>query len=398
MLVVRRLLLLMVLWAAPASAAEPAIQWKTWSDALFARARAEHRYVLLDLGAVWCHWCHVMEDVTYRDPEVARLVGERFIAVRADQDADPDLSRRYEDWGWPATIVFAPDGSEIVKRRGYLPPAAMASLLQAIVDDPSPGPSVRPQKPWRASERTRLPAAARHELEQFFAAQFDRRWAGWGTIHKYLDGEAIEYALSDPRYRQMALRTLDAALALIDPVWGGMYQYSDAVDWKSPHYEKIMRVQTQAIDLYAGLYAGLSTSARDPRYLAAARAVGRYLRDFLTSPEGAFYTSQDADVDATTTGKVFYALPDAGRRKLGLPRIDTHIYPRENGWAIHAFARLYAATHEPDWLDRARRGFSRSPRWSPHARDWRSSATCTIRRVPGFRWRRFARWRRCLRE
>lgn len=367
-LLVRRLLLLIAwagaLWAAPARAGAPAIHFESWSDALFARARTEHRYVLLDLGAVWCHWCHVMEDVTYRDPEVARLVGERFIAVRADQDADPDLSRRYEDWGWPATIVFAPDGSEIVKRRGYLPPAAMASLLQAIVDDPSPGPSVQPQRPWRASDRTRLTAAARHELERFFAAQFDTRWAGWGTIHKYLDGEAIEYALTDSRYRVMARRTLDAALALIDPVWGGMYQYSDAVDWRSPHYEKIMRVQTQAIDLYmlytlytgSRLAAGTPGSAqRDPRYLAAACAIGRYLSQFLTSPEGAFYTSQDADIDDRTPGRTFYALDDAGRRKLGLPRIDTHIYPRENGWAIHAFARLFAATHEPAWLDRARR-------------------------------------------
>src|SRR5437868_6551455 len=143
--------------AAPAVAAEsaPKVPFESWSDDLFARARAEHRFVLLDLAAVWCHWCHVMEETTYRDPAVVALVGARFIAVRADQDADPELSRRYEDWGWPATIVFAPDGSELVKRRGYLPPAAMASLLQAIVDDPSPGPSVRPEPVWKPSALAR---------------------------------------------------------------------------------------------------------------------------------------------------------------------------------------------------------------------------------------------------
>ena len=350
----KRLLLFVALcgasWSAPARATEPAIHFESWSDAIFVRARAEHRYVLLDLGAVWCHWCHVMDQTTYQDPAVARLVGERFIAVRADQDADPDLSRRYENWGWPATIVFAPDGSEIVKRRGYFEPAAFASLLQAIIDDPSPGPSVLPVKQWRASDRTHLTAAARSKLETFFAAKFDQRWAGWGTIQKYLDGEAIEYALTDSRYRAMGRRTLDAALALIDPVWGGMYQDSDGVDWKSPHYEKIMQVQTQAIDLYAQ-YAGL----HEPQYLAAARAIGRYLSNFLTSPEGAFYTSQDADVDEKITGKIYYAQDDAGRRKLGMSRIDTHVYPRENGWVIGSFARLYAATHEADWLDRARR-------------------------------------------
>jgi uncharacterized protein YyaL (SSP411 family) len=348
---VKRLVLVLfaALWSAPVGAAQPAIHFESWSDALFTRARAEHRYVLLDLGAVWCHWCHVMEDVTYRDPDVARLVDQRFIAVRADQDADPDLSRRYEDWGWPATIVFAPDGSEIVKRRGYLPPPQMAALLQAIIDDPSPGPSVQPVKPWQPSTRTQLLPAVRQTLDKTFTGLFDAPNAGWGTIHKYLDGEAIGYALGEPRYRELAYRTLDAALLLIDPVWGGMYQYSDEVNWRSPHYEKIMFVQTQAIAMY--------TAARDhdPRYLEAARAIGRYLRERLTGPDGTFYVSQDADLDAKTTGKVFYAQDDAGRRKLGTPRIDSHVYPRENGWAIAAFARLYGATHDADWLARARR-------------------------------------------
>ncbi|HEY0195003.1 MAG TPA: DUF255 domain-containing protein [Kofleriaceae bacterium] len=344
----RLLLVLCALWAAPSRAAAP-VHFETWSDAVFARAKAEHRYVLLDLGAVWCHWCHVMEDVTYQDPEVARLLGDRFIAVRADQDADPDLSRRYEDWGWPATIVFAPDGSEIVKRRGYLPPAQMAALLAAIIADPTPGPSVQPDRPWRASAQTVIAPAARAAIDQTFRELFDQRWAGWGTIHKYLDAEAIDYALATPRYRELAYRTLDAGLRLIDPVWGGMYQYSDEVDWKSPHYEKIMAVQTGAISLY------LSARDHDPRYLAAARAIAGYLRDHLTGPDGALYTSQDADLDARTPGKAFYALDDAGRRKLGAPRVDTHVYPRENGWAIAAFAKLYAATHDADWLARARR-------------------------------------------
>ena len=102
--------------------------------------------MLLDLGAVWCHWCHVMEEITYRDPEVIRLIGERYIAVSVDQDSRPDLSNRYEDYGWPATIVFDADGNEIVKRQGYIPPRPMASMLQAIIDDPTPGPSVLPEE------------------------------------------------------------------------------------------------------------------------------------------------------------------------------------------------------------------------------------------------------------
>ena len=83
-----------------------------------------------------------MEEITYRDPKVIALIKQRYIAVRVDQDARPDLSNRYEDYGWPATVVFNADGSEIVKRQGYIPPKPMASMLQAIIDDPSPGPSI----------------------------------------------------------------------------------------------------------------------------------------------------------------------------------------------------------------------------------------------------------------
>ena len=116
--------------AKPIANGAAAIKWQNWDPALFARARSEHRYVILDLQAIWCHWCHVMDEVTYRDAAVAQLIGDHYIAVRVDQDADPALSSRYEDYGWPATIVFAPDGTEIVKRQGYIPPTLMTALLQ----------------------------------------------------------------------------------------------------------------------------------------------------------------------------------------------------------------------------------------------------------------------------
>ena len=128
---------------------------------LCAGAKEDNRFVLLDLGAVWCHWCHVMEDVTYRDPEVMRLLRSRYIAVRVDQDARPDLSNRYEDYGWPATIVFNADGSEIVKRQGYIPPRPMASMLQAIIDDPTPGPSVLPEEKIDCGQQ-RIPVSREH--------------------------------------------------------------------------------------------------------------------------------------------------------------------------------------------------------------------------------------------
>jgi uncharacterized protein YyaL (SSP411 family) len=125
--------------AASASAAPaPAIEWLRSEDAAFAKARAGKRFVLLDLEAVWCHWCHVMDEKTYADPAVIREVNAHYVALRIDQDARPDIAQRYGDYGWPATIFFAADGTEIVKKRGYIPADGFAHLLRVIVEDPSP--------------------------------------------------------------------------------------------------------------------------------------------------------------------------------------------------------------------------------------------------------------------
>src|SRR5450631_3160124 len=148
---------LFVCMMASAAQAGTSIAWQTtWSDALFAQAAREHRFVLLDLHAVWCHWCHVMDESTYADARVRQLIDRNYVAVRVDADSDRDLTSRYGNWGWPATVVLTPDGTEIVKRRGYIPPQQMTSLLQAIVDDPSPGPSVRAAAPLGTSHTNRL--------------------------------------------------------------------------------------------------------------------------------------------------------------------------------------------------------------------------------------------------
>ena len=351
----RRFLFLLLFATLTAGAAEKSeIQWRPWSDNLFAQAKRESRFVLLDLEAVWCHWCHVMDDKTYRDPEVVKLIRARYIAVKVDQDANPDLSNRYEDYGWPATVVFAPDGSEIVKRRGYLPPEAMSSMLQSIINDPSPGPSVRAALPVQPAVSTDLTVAQRKTLIENYLDAYDRDNAGWGTVHKFIQPQTMEYALTkakegDEAAAKMARATLDAALNLMDPVWGGMYQYSDEVNWKSPHFEKIMSIQADDLRLYSLAYALFN----EPRYLQAARDIERYLVNFLTSPDGAFYTSQNADVNMEIDGKKYYPLDDAERRKLGMPRIDTHVYARENGWAIRGLTALYDVTGDARVLERA---------------------------------------------
>src|SRR5476651_1742715 len=123
----RRLLLLLAFAGTTANAAESKLSWEGWSPAAFARAKQEKKYVLLDLHAVWCHWCHVMDEKTYSDPKVIALIRSNYIAVGVDQDSRPDLANRYENYGWPATVIFSGDGGEIAKRRGFIPPVEMAA-------------------------------------------------------------------------------------------------------------------------------------------------------------------------------------------------------------------------------------------------------------------------------
>jgi len=339
--------------ASPA-AADSKVAWRDFSDAVFAEAKGQNRFVILYLKAVWCHWCHVMEDTTYRDPDVLAEIARHYIPVRVDQDARPDLSLRYEDWGWPATVVFGPDGGEIAKLRGYRQPAHFLAILKEIVADPSPVDYGQRPPETETNPATRLPAARKAALEAAFAKAYDRAQGGWGELHKFVDAQAMEYALAlakagDKDKEAMARQTLAQSFNLIDPAWGGVYQYSDRADWKSPHFEKIMSIQAAHLTLYAQAHAQWGAA----EHRDAAADVYRYLVDFLTSPEGAFYTSQDADSVPGRHAAEFFALDDIGRRARPTPRIDANVYARENGWAIAALAAYHDATGEDEPLARA---------------------------------------------
>src|ERR1700758_4261456 len=154
--------------------------WQSWSDDVFAQAKRDHKFVLLDLEAVWCHWCHVMDAETYQDPAVKSLLQAKYLLVKVDQDSRPDLSNRYEDYGWPATVVFDGTGQEIVKRQGYIDPKEMASLLKAIIDDPTPGPSVKAEPKLSFADNPLLTAQNRDGLKAEYLAQWDAKQGAWG--------------------------------------------------------------------------------------------------------------------------------------------------------------------------------------------------------------------------
>jgi hypothetical protein len=349
--------------ASRARAAERAFTWSAFTPEAFERARREGKYVLLDGAAEWCHWCHVMDETTYLDPEIARILRERFVTLRIDVDEHPDLAERYGEWGWPATIIFSPDGREIGKYRGYIPPDELRGILSDIESLAKGAP---PEAEARGPAEVPAPVealgwaagSASFQLDSYY----DPDQGGWGRRQKSPLGAPIELELrrgshGDAEATKRAIFSLKQQRALLDPVWGGVYQYSSASTWDKPHYEKLMSYQAANLEAYARGYA----ATKDPSFLADARGIARYLDTFLSTPEGAFLPTQDADAGAHdrgalfVDGDVYYRLSDAERRKLGFPRVDSHVYAHENGLGIAALATLYEVSRDAATLARARK-------------------------------------------
>jgi uncharacterized protein YyaL (SSP411 family) len=363
--------------AAVPRAAPPkeALEFADFNAETFARAKKERKYIVLHGAAEWCHWCHVMEATTYHDPDVQAVLRDKFIAVKVDTDERPDIQERYQDWGYPATVVFSPDGVELAKQRGYIDPGRFRDLLNAIV-----AAGDKPVDP-KANERPVLPKTAlpEEELGRIFASVnkdlasfYDPDEGGWGRDQKaplgYNNAFLLKHAfLGDNDAKARVLFTLDKQSQILDPVWGGIFQYSAASNWNEPHFEKLMTFQAPALENYAEAYR-LTGEAKE---LARARGIYTYLERFMKSPEGGFYTTQDADVNAHDPSKPFvdgheyYVLGDKERLAKGLPRIDTHEYAKENGIAIAAYltyARASGDTHARDAAIRAAKRI-----WDTHA-------------------------------
>ena len=175
-----------------------------------------------------------------------------------------------------------------------------------------PRPARRSAKPLRSSPSP-PPSSTKEQraaLTKNYDESYEEKLGGWGENQKYIDADSMDLAITraeagDATAVKRARQTLDAAIALIDPVWGGVFQYSEAGSWTKAHFEKIMSFQAQYLRQYSQAYA----LWKDPKYLTAARNIERYLAAFLTSPDGAFYVSQDADLDHDIDGHKYYALP-----------------------------------------------------------------------------------------
>ena len=353
------LILLSACGGARPAAGPPA--WNEWSRSPFARASREGKVVLLSVQAGWCHWCHVMNATTYRDPEVRRLLETRFVMVRADGDARPDLAQRYRRYAWPATVFIGPDGRQILALRGYRPPERFRAILRDVIAAAAEGRVLSDEDGASEAPASDLDALRRSLIEQL-DGMYDPQLSGWGRRQRYPFAAPVEHAFfraavrGEGQWRARALATLERYAELIDPVWGGMYQYSEGGVWNRPHFEKIVPVQAGAIRMFAEAHR----VSGDDQWIERATRIRDYVRAQLTSPEGVFYTSQDADLsEPHVPGAEYYALDDAGRRALGIPHVDTHVYAADNGMMIAALAQLAIATGDGAPLEEATRAASR---------------------------------------
>ena len=300
------------------------IAWRDWSEDAFDAARSEDKPVLLTLGATWCHWCHVMDEVAYSDPRVIDLANSRFIPVRVDVDQRPDISLRYNQGTYPSVAVLTPDG-DLLAGRPYTPADEMAELLQQI----SSGEFVGEQS--RSSTETRLTtggetgasvAAVLGRLEELYDAEF----GGFGVEPKQPPWEALAFLMA--RHGLTADRGLLAMVeTTLQGMWHGIYdrkdqgffRYAVSRDWKVPHYEKMLVSNCNLAMAYLAAFQ----ITRKAIYRTAAGGILDYLLNTLFSPhDGLFHASQDAD-------EPFYQGSWKDRDLATAPPVDPTLYA---GW------------------------------------------------------------------
>ena len=347
--------------ATPRAPAQQGIVWHEWGEVAFDRAKKDDKLILLDLTALWCHACHVMDRTTYADPGIVALVNSSFVPIRVDTDRRPDIEARYRHGGWPTTAVLMHTG-EILFQANFLEAEELQSALKesrVLYAEHKHELEDRAARIWAKVE-----TAAKHRappdgsidksmVDQSVAIMqesFDVQNGGFTRAPKFFDPDAITFAFllyhrsKNEAFQQMALKTLHAQLELFDPVWGGFYRYAEGADWSSPHYEKLL--ETQALNLQNYLEAYQSTGDRKSRAVAERTLayVTRFL--FASAPPG-FYSSHDADVrvigaeSRDVPGAEYFALGERERLSLGLPAVDRTVYTSANAQMITSSLRVY---------------------------------------------------------
>ena len=337
---------------------EYAIAWRDWGEDAFDAARSEDKPVLLTLGATWCHWCHVMDEVAYSDPRVIDLANSRFIPVRVDVDQRPDISLRYNQGTYPSVAILTADGG-LLTGRPYTPADEMAALLQQISSGEFVGEQSRPptqSSPTTGGETGASVDAVLARLQDLYDAEF----GGFGLEPKQPPWEALEFLLA-----RHGLTGDRALLAMVETslqgMWHGIYdrkdhgffRYAVSRDWKVPHYEKMLVSNCNLAIAYLEAFQ----ITRKAIYRTAVEGIPNYLLTTLFSADdGLFFASQDAD-------EPFYQGSWKDRDNSAAPPVDRTLYAGWNALAartlIQAGDALNRASHSrlgADILDALWRG------------------------------------------
>jgi uncharacterized protein len=315
------------------SAAHQPVQWREWSEATFAAAQQQDKPILLDIGAVWCHWGHVMDRESYENEEIARLINEHYIAIKVDRDERPDIDARYQvavnaltgQGGWPLTAFLTPEGKPFYGGT-YLPPEdaggrpGMKHVLDAIAHN------YRTHKADILSSADQVAAAlksaeslAKREgkagpgiveaVVNEIAGMFDTKHGGFGNAPKFPHPTAIDLLLEtyletrQERLLNVVATTLEkmGKGGVYDQLGGGFHRYSVDDRWRVPHFEKMSYDNAGLLINYLRTYQ--VTGQEFFREIAA--GIINYVEAVLTSPGGGYFASQDADYSLEDDGDYF---------------------------------------------------------------------------------------------
>lgn len=323
------------------SAMHQPVQWEQWGDAAFARAKAEDKPILLDIGAVWCHWCHVMDRESYENQRTAELINQNFVAVKVDRDERPDVDTRYQaavaaisgQGGWPLTAFLTPDGKPFFGGT-YFPPddrhgrpsfsRVLLTMAEAFRDrrdevNESAGSvmqAIEHNESFSGRGGTLGPELV-GKLVSSALQQFDPRSGGFGSQPKFPHSSAIDLLL-DAASRdgagipaevahsagQAARVTLEAMArgGIHDHLAGGFHRYSVDERWIVPHFEKMAYDNSELLKNYVH---GFQTFA-DPEFARVAAEIITWMNTTLSDQaRGGFFASQDADVSLDDDGDFF---------------------------------------------------------------------------------------------
>lgn len=298
------------------------VDWYPWGEEAFARAREEDKPILLSIGYSTCHWCHVMEEEVFSDPEAAALINRVFVPIKVDREERPDIDQVYMtasqivtgSGGWPLNVFMTPDkqpfhiATYIPKQSRYGRPGVMQLLprieaawkeeRQGITDSANSITQALQSVHGGVDEGKLSPAIFEATFTQL-DNQFDLRYGGFGKDQKFPRPHNMRYLLrhwkrtGDAKALQMVEVTLDAMRkgGIYDQVGFGFHRYTTDFRWKLPHFEKMLYDQALIAMAYIEAFAATGKQA----YADTGREIFTYVLRDMTSPEGLFYSAEDAD-------------------------------------------------------------------------------------------------------